>query len=93
MAIDKEPHMAKEKELLETARAMKDWLVQTRRLLHRIPEAGDAEFETQAAICAALDSLGVPYEKKTHICCRAHRRSNPWQGGWRESRHGRLAGE
>ncbi|MFA5851926.1 MAG: M20 family metallopeptidase [Spirochaetales bacterium] len=56
--------MSIEKELLETARNMKDWLVQTRRTLHRIPEAGDAEFETQAAICGLLDKIGIPYEKK-----------------------------
>ena len=56
--------MTNEKELLETIPAMKEWLVQTRRSLHRIPEAGDAEFETQDAICAILESLGIPYEKK-----------------------------
>jgi len=56
--------MSMEKELLATAREMKDWLVQTRRTLHRIPEGGDAEFETQAAICGFLDEIGVPYEKK-----------------------------
>jgi amidohydrolase len=56
--------MTMEKELLETVRAMKDWLVQTRRTLHRIPEAGDAEFKTQETICGILDNLGIPYEKK-----------------------------
>lgn len=43
---------------------MKDWLVQTRRELHSIPEPGDAEFETQAVICRILDELGIPYEGK-----------------------------
>jgi amidohydrolase len=45
------------------ARAMKDWLVNTRRRLHAIPEPGDAEHETQEALCGYLDSLGIPYER------------------------------
>jgi len=56
--------MAAGKEALEAAAGMRDWLVQTRRTLHRIPEAGDAEFETQAEICRVLDELGIPYEKR-----------------------------
>ena len=56
--------MSTGKELLEATKTMKDWLVQTRRTLHRIPEAGDAEFETQEAVCGILEELGVPYEKR-----------------------------
>ena len=56
--------MSTGKELLETTTTMKDWLVQTRRTLHRIPEAGDAEFETQEAVCGILGELGIPYEKR-----------------------------
>jgi len=46
------------------AKAMKDWLIQTRRTLHRIPEPGDAEFETQAELCRVLDGLAIPYVRK-----------------------------
>jgi amidohydrolase len=56
--------MSTGKELLEATKTMKDWLVQTRRTLHRIPEAGDAEFETQEAVCGILEELGIPYEKR-----------------------------
>ena len=52
------------KELLDEILAMKDWLVATRRALHRIPEPGDAEFETQAELCCVLDTLGIPFEKR-----------------------------
>ncbi|HWR12183.1 MAG TPA: M20 family metallopeptidase [Rectinemataceae bacterium] len=56
--------MATGKELLETTKMMKDWLVRTRRTLHRVPEAGDAEFRTQETVCGILDELGIPYTKK-----------------------------
>ena len=56
--------MTADKELLKTAFSMKDWLVETRRTLHRIPEPGNEEFETQSALCRILDGLGIPYEKK-----------------------------
>jgi amidohydrolase len=49
--------------ILEQAGAMKGWLVELRRTLHRIPELGLGEFQTQAQICAVLDDLGLPYEK------------------------------
>lgn len=49
---------------MAAARGMKEWLVEVRRDLHRIPEVGKVEFETQKAICARLDSLGIPYETK-----------------------------
>ena len=56
--------MAAGKEIFDVTSGMKDWLIQTRRTLHRIPEAGDAEFETQAEICRVLENLGIPYEKR-----------------------------
>ncbi|MGB4586313.1 MAG: M20 family metallopeptidase [Rectinemataceae bacterium] len=56
--------MAAGKEVFEATSGMKDWLIRTRRTLHRIPEAGDAEFETQAEICRVLESLGISYEKR-----------------------------
>lgn len=40
--------------------ALAPWLSSVRRTLHRIPEAGDAEFKTQAEILRILDELGVP---------------------------------
>lgn len=52
------------KELLSEIQSMKDWLVATRRALHRIPEPGDAEYETQAELCRVLDTLGIPFEKR-----------------------------
>ncbi len=47
--------------LLAEAKALKPWLVQTRRALHKIPEPGDKEFETQAYVKGVLDELGIPY--------------------------------
>lgn len=44
------------------ALGMKKWLVEVRRELHAIPEGGLAEHQTQKAICAHLDTLGIPYE-------------------------------
>jgi len=63
-AIAKESTVTADKELLKTAFSMKDWLVETRRTLHRIPEPGKEEFETQREICRILDGLSIPYEKK-----------------------------
>lgn len=41
--------------------AEKDWIINMRRTLHRIPEDGFKEFKTQQAIMDALDEIGVPY--------------------------------
>ena len=41
--------------------AEKAWIIEKRRQLHRIPEAGFAEFKTQKAITDTLDELGIPY--------------------------------
>lgn len=41
--------------------AEKDWIINIRRTLHRIPEDGFKEFKTQQAIMDALDEIGVPY--------------------------------
>lgn len=43
------------------AEAQKDWMVDIRRRLHRIPEAGFAEHKTQRVIMDALEELGIPY--------------------------------
>ncbi len=39
----------------------KEWIIEMRRKLHRIPEKGFAEFKTQKAVMEALDGMGVPY--------------------------------
>ena len=41
--------------------AERDWIVNKRRALHRVPENGFAEFKTQKIIMDALDEIGVPY--------------------------------
>lgn len=41
--------------------AEKDWIINLRRKLHRIPENGFQEFKTQRAIMEALDEIGIPY--------------------------------
>ena len=39
----------------------KEWIIEMRRKLHRIPEKGFQEFKTQKAVMDALDEMGVPY--------------------------------
>ena len=39
----------------------KEWIIEMRRKLHRIPEKGFAEFKTQKAVMDALDEMGVKY--------------------------------
>ena len=41
--------------------AEKDWIIEMRRKLHRIPERGFAEFKTQKAVTDALDEIGISY--------------------------------
>lgn len=48
-------------QLYAEAQSIAPWIVETRRALHRIPEAGFAEFKTQALLCKKLDELGIPY--------------------------------
>lgn len=42
---------------------LQDYIVEIRRKLHQIPELGKDLPQTQAAICAELDKMGVPYQK------------------------------
>ncbi|XMB66906.1 M20 family metallopeptidase [Mycoplasmatota bacterium zrk1] len=42
---------------------MKDWLVNVREHLHKYPELGYQEFETQKILIGYLDELGVTYKK------------------------------
>lgn len=48
-------------QLKDLVEAQKDWLINMRRKLHRIPEDGFKEFKTQRAIMEALDEMGVAY--------------------------------
>ncbi len=41
--------------------AQKDWIINMRRKLHRIPEDGFQEFKTQKVIMDALDEIGIAY--------------------------------
>lgn len=50
-----------DQELRALVEAQKDWMVDIRRRLHRIPEKGFAEFKTQKVIMETLDALGIPY--------------------------------
>lgn len=47
--------------VLDDARGMRDWLVATRRELHRHPELGHAEYVTAGIIRKTLDELGIAY--------------------------------
>lgn len=54
--------------LKQEALAMAPWLTQTRRDLHKIPEPGFEERQTQAYIMRALDEMKIPYEtQKTWV--------------------------
>ena len=50
-----------DQELRALAQANKDWIIEKRRLLHRIPERGFEEVKTQRAIMDALEEIGIPY--------------------------------
>ena len=48
-------------ELRTLVEAQKDWIVNIRRKLHRIPERGFDLFKTQKVVMDALDEIGIPY--------------------------------
>ena len=48
-------------ELRALVEAQKDWMVDIRRRLHRIPERGFAEVKTQRVIMETRNALGIPY--------------------------------
>ena len=50
-----------DRELRALVDAQKEYIVNMRRKLHRIPERGFAEFKTQKAVMEALDEIGIPY--------------------------------
>ena len=43
------------------AQAERDWIINKRRELHRVPENGFEEFKTQKIIMDTLDEIGVSY--------------------------------
>ena len=51
-----------DQELRALVEAQKDWMIQKRRLLHRIPERGFEEYKTQRAIMDALEEIGISYQ-------------------------------
>lgn len=50
-----------DRELRALIEAQKDWIIEKRRMLHRLPERGFAEYKTQKIVMDALDELGIPY--------------------------------
>ena len=48
-------------QLKSLVESQKDWIINIRRKLHRIPEDGFKEFKTQKVIMNALDEIGIPY--------------------------------
>lgn len=50
----------RDEELKALVEAQQDWMIEMRRRLHRIPEKGFAEHETQKTIMTALSEMGVP---------------------------------
>ncbi len=44
------------------AESAREWITDTRRALHRIPELGSTEHKTSALIKSKLDELGIPYQ-------------------------------
>ena len=52
----------KEKDIMNLAAQVEDWMTAIRRQLHQNPELGFEEEQTQALICAKLEELGVAYQ-------------------------------
>ncbi len=52
------------KSILGKAKALRPWLVETRRKIHMTPELGLEEHETAAFIEARLEELGLEHERK-----------------------------
>ncbi len=49
----------------EKCQSLQNDLVALRRRFHQIPELGEDLPETQALLCAELDTMGIPYKKNT----------------------------
>ena len=50
-----------DRELKALVEAQKDWIIEMRRKLHRIPERGFSEFKTQRAVMDALTEMNIPF--------------------------------
>lgn len=48
-------------QILDEARAQRDWVIDRRRQLHRYPELGYEEFRTSQLVRQTLDELKIPY--------------------------------
>ena len=48
-------------ELYDRALTLRDWTVEVRRALHRIPEPGFEEHETRKLILSKLEEMGIPW--------------------------------
>lgn len=49
--------------ILQKAKELEPWIIETRRHFHTHPEASMEEYWTTAEICKYLDELGIPYQK------------------------------
>jgi amidohydrolase len=59
--------------LLDEARQISPWMIETRRALHRVPEDGFSEFKTQALLMEKLMSIDIPFEtERTWIVADIH---------------------
>ncbi len=50
-----------DRELRALVEREKDWIIEMRRTLHRIPEKGFQEFKTQKVVMDALAEMGIPF--------------------------------
>ena len=53
--------------VMEMCEAVKDYVIEMRRELHKIPELGINNPKTKDFICAQLDEMGIPYQVNTVI--------------------------
>lgn len=61
--------MQHREKVIELADKYFDYMVETRRYLHRHPEVSFKEFETTKFIKSELDKLGIPYESPLETGC------------------------
>ena len=50
-------------EIKSLADSWENMAIETRRMLHRIPEIQFEEYKTSGYICSVLDTLSIPYKK------------------------------
>ena len=49
--------------ILQKAKALEPWIIETRRYFHQNPEASMEEYWTTDEICKYLDEFGIPYKR------------------------------